>query len=293
MNNWKKFPTNAILYKNINKIDKPRKKDVHLTHLGLKYEVTIRKYNDNKGYRDQLLKETIEPTTSISNKGIPMTRLYYKEYRNLEFDIIRSPQQIKCWNRLKQSVIKSEKYSPQTKPYILKESSKNFQNSVVFKQLCHCVERGAVPLTYNHLSIMEKSTLRQTKNWIRRVKKCNKLKKTLPPLPVDFIGDAHKFYYETYNINLFDYKIRRRFDISNIPQYNYGYLKAKYLYVTHILRRSRPLVIENLPPANKDNNLFVISESHSSLINDNNTFFRRSTPPPENEYGDVNSSSRF
>lgn len=47
-------------------------------------------------------------TTTLTAKGIPTTRLYYKEYKNLEFDIIRTPQQIKRWNRLKQKTIKTE-----------------------------------------------------------------------------------------------------------------------------------------------------------------------------------------
>jgi hypothetical protein len=43
------------------------------------------------------------------------------------------------------------------------------------------------------------------------------------PLLPDFRGDPRIYYKNTYNINLFDYNIRRRYDVSSIPQYNYGY----------------------------------------------------------------------
>ncbi|PKK63421.1 hypothetical protein RhiirC2_788934 [Rhizophagus irregularis] len=47
---------------------------------------------------------------------------------------------------------------------------------------------------------------------VMQSEKCNKLKKYLPSLPSDFTGDAHIYYYKTYNINLFDYKVRCQFD---------------------------------------------------------------------------------
>jgi hypothetical protein len=56
------------------------------------YEVTIRKYNKGQGRRDSYLKEVIEPTTTLTKKGIPTTQLYYKEYKKLTFDIVRSSQ---------------------------------------------------------------------------------------------------------------------------------------------------------------------------------------------------------
>ncbi|CAB5337724.1 unnamed protein product [Rhizophagus irregularis] len=33
------------------------------------------------------------------------------------------------------------------------------------------------------------------------------------------------YYKNTYNINLFDYKIHRRYNVSTIPQYYYGYIR--------------------------------------------------------------------
>jgi hypothetical protein len=87
---------------------------------------------------------------------------------------------------------------------------------VVFKQIQHLPEKTTNEFLVNLLKIKEcfpdhpKQMLRRSKNWLRRVKKRNKLKKPLPPLPPDLRGDPRLFYHRTYNINLFDYKVRRR-----------------------------------------------------------------------------------
>ncbi|PKY33520.1 hypothetical protein RhiirB3_452481 [Rhizophagus irregularis] len=92
---------------------------VHSTRLGIKYEVTIKRYCPYKGKNNQDLKSVMEPTITLSKKGIPTSRPLYKEYKNLQFDIIQSPQQINRWNRLKQHVIKSERRVHYNKPYLL------------------------------------------------------------------------------------------------------------------------------------------------------------------------------
>ncbi|POG74671.1 hypothetical protein GLOIN_2v1771106 [Rhizophagus irregularis DAOM 181602=DAOM 197198] len=205
-----KFPSNPALYKCLT--DNPRAKKVHSTRLGVKYEVVIKRYRPYKGNNNQNLKEIMEPTITLSKKGIPTLRPFYKEYRNLEFDIVRSPQQIKRWN-------------------------------LVFKQLSHVAERGSIHPSYEGRSNKEKINLKRAKNWLRRIKKRNKLKKSLPPLPPDF--------------------------------------NAKQLYDDYILRRSCPLITEYLPPIDKDKNIFFISDAHLEIINDNNIFFHRRTPPPD------------
>ncbi|GBC41354.1 hypothetical protein GLOIN_2v1771106 [Rhizophagus irregularis DAOM 181602=DAOM 197198] len=211
----------------------------------------------------------------------PTLRPFYKEYRNLEFDIVRSPQQIKRWNHLKQSIINSERRIHYNKPYLLRPGHDHYTQSVVFKQLSHVAERGSIHPSYEGRSNKEKINLKRAKNWLRRIKKRNKLKKSLPPLPPDFNGDPRVFYNNTYHINLFDYKVRRRFNVSTIPQYNYGYTKAKQLYDDYILKRSCPLITEYLPPIDKDKNIFFISDAHLEIINDNDIFFHRRTPPPD------------
>ncbi|GBC40336.1 hypothetical protein GLOIN_2v1788639 [Rhizophagus irregularis DAOM 181602=DAOM 197198] len=55
------------------------------------------------------------------------------------------------------------------------------------------------------------------KNWIRRNNKRNKQKKLLPPIPPGINGDLRIYYRDTYNINLFDHKVRRRFNVTSIP----------------------------------------------------------------------------
>ncbi|GBC47661.2 uncharacterized protein OCT59_024381 [Rhizophagus irregularis] len=94
----------------------------------------------------------IEPITILTKKGIPMTQPYYKEYRNLTFDIVRFSQQIKHWNHLKQKTIKMECCTIYTKPFLLKEQTRHCPESVVFKQLCHCVDKALIHPSYKEKS---------------------------------------------------------------------------------------------------------------------------------------------
>uniref|UniRef100_U9TNP0 Uncharacterized protein n=1 Tax=Rhizophagus irregularis (strain DAOM 181602 / DAOM 197198 / MUCL 43194) TaxID=747089 RepID=U9TNP0_RHIID len=146
----------------------------------------------------------IEPITILTKKGIPMTQPYYKEYRNLTFDIVRFSQQIKHWNHLKQKTIKMECCTIYTKPFLLKEQTRHCPESVVFKQLCHCVDKALIHPSYKGRIDKEK----------------------LPPLPTDFTGDTQKS-----------------------PQYD------------------------------AENNIFFISDYYCEIINDDSTFFNRTTPP--------------
>ncbi|PKY55530.1 hypothetical protein RhiirA4_475060 [Rhizophagus irregularis] len=95
-------------------------KEIYSTRLGVKYEVMIKKYNEFRGKKNPYLKSVMEPTTTYSKTGVRAERLYYKEYKNLEFDIIRSHQQITRWNHLTKSTFKHERHDGGfTKPYIL------------------------------------------------------------------------------------------------------------------------------------------------------------------------------
>ncbi|UZO14632.1 uncharacterized protein OCT59_006085 [Rhizophagus irregularis] len=218
-------------------------KEVHSTRLGLKYNVIVKRYNKWKGKNNSDLKEVMEPITT-NRKGKSTTRPFYKEYKDLEFYDNRTPQQVKRWNRLKESTIKHEKHLSHCKPFLLKE------NSTVFKKVSHLVKRDPSYEKSEEDKLLDQLTRKRAKNWRRRVNNCNKLKKKLPELPVDFSGDAQNYYFQTYNINLFAYKVRRRYDLSNIPQCQYGYLKAKRLYNNHMDRKNLrpPIIRQSSPP---------------------------------------------
>ncbi|CAB5380331.1 unnamed protein product [Rhizophagus irregularis] len=79
----------------------------------------FKKYNEFRGKKNPYLKSVMEPTTTYSKTGVRAERLYYKEYKNLEFDIIRSHQQITRWSHLTKSTFKHERHGGFTKPYIL------------------------------------------------------------------------------------------------------------------------------------------------------------------------------
>ncbi|UZO08338.1 uncharacterized protein OCT59_028596 [Rhizophagus irregularis] len=217
-------------------------KEVHSTRLGLKYNVIVKRYNEWKEKNNSDLKEVMEPITN-NRKGKSTTRPFYKEYKNVEFYDNRTPQQVKRWNRLRESTIKHEEYLYHSKPFLLKE------NSTVFKKVSHLVEREPSYEKSEEDKLLDQLTRKRAKNWRRRVNNRNKLKKKLPALPVDFSGDAWNYYFQTYNINLFAYKVRRRYDLSNIPQCQYGYLKAKRLYNNYMDHKNlRPPIIRQPSP---------------------------------------------
>ncbi|CAB5383525.1 unnamed protein product [Rhizophagus irregularis] len=202
----------------------------------------VKRYNEWKGKNNSDLKEVMEPITH-NRKGKSTTRPFYKEYKNVEFYDYRTPQQVKRWNRLKKSTIKHEEFLYHSKPFLLKE------NSTVFKKVSHLVEREPSYEKSEEDKLLDQLTQKRAKNWRRRVNNRNKLKKKLPALPVNFSGDARNYYFQTYNINLFAYKVRRRYDLSNIPQCQYGYLKAKRLYNNYMDRKNlRPPIIRQPSP---------------------------------------------
>ncbi|PKY30300.1 hypothetical protein RhiirB3_447318 [Rhizophagus irregularis] len=250
------------------------------------------KFHCNKstiGYKPQnaRLQYSVTPETKInSKKRVTSEYRYFKEYSRLTFDIHRSPKQIERWKRLTTSVLRHEHngISFKNKPFLLNEDKNNSKPYVVFKQIYHLPKR-----THDNIGYIEqcencanKKLFRSTKNWIRRVKKRNKLKKRLPPLPPDFNSDARLFYYNTYNLNLFNYKVRCHFDVSSLREYNYGYHKALELYKSFKDRSSRRITREEISPM-MDSDM-IINARDRAIINDSSTYFSRfylPTPPHE------------
>ncbi|CAB5366806.1 unnamed protein product [Rhizophagus irregularis] len=133
-------------------------KEVHSTRLGLKYNVIVKRYNEWKGKNNSDLKEVMEPITT-NRKGKSTTRPFYKEYKNVEFYDNRTPQQVKRWNRLKESTIKHEEYLYHSKPFLLKE------NSTVFKKVSHLVEREPSYEKSEEDKLLDQLTRKRAKNW--------------------------------------------------------------------------------------------------------------------------------
>ncbi|CAB4408563.1 unnamed protein product [Rhizophagus irregularis] len=221
--------------------------------------------------------------TKTRNPNETSTRPYFKEYRSLRFDIVRSPQQIARWNRLTCSVIRANHHSSFPQPKIIHTPTTQNPNPVVFKQLRHLPSKN-IPFRYGNYikagSIEEKKHKVREKNWLRRIRARNKKKKKLPPLLSGHTSDPQIYYKKTYNINLFDYKVRKRFDISSIPQYNYGYGKALLLH--NLRKHVSPVMIDTIPADKMTDVTYVISDKDRHIINDPSVFLRR-TPPPEHD----------
>ncbi|EXX52058.1 hypothetical protein GLOIN_2v1779171 [Rhizophagus irregularis DAOM 181602=DAOM 197198] len=250
--------------------NKRHHKAIHSNRLGISYIVQFKRYRS-----DELT------LPSVHNK---MVRPYYKQYRTLRFDAVRSPQQQARWNRLTMSTLKQNRSNRTITPHLLPNSP----GQMVFKTIHHLPHRYKGPSPIQRSDIFKNSpnghmhyallrTRQRIKNWIRRTKKRNRLKKQLPPLPAGFIGDQRTYYYDTYNINLFDYNIRRRYNVSSIPQYDYGYSKAVELYRQH---HDKYVTMNSIqPPPNVS---YHIKKTDQHIFNDPNLFFRR-TPPPDND----------
>ncbi|CAB4433089.1 unnamed protein product [Rhizophagus irregularis] len=195
-------------------------KKIHSTRLGITYDVIVRRYNEWRGKKDDYLRNVMEPTTIKTKKGVETTRLFYKEYRGLQFDDNRTQSQLNRWCRLVNSIVNSERYLYRPKPFLISK------DSTVFKKIQHAVERGFV----RQESYEDK----------------------VSHLPPDFTGNVRAFYYQTYNINLSAYKVRRRFDVSHLPEFKYSYNKAKRLYNKYQKRKRKNLIsraeAEQSPP---------------------------------------------
>ncbi|CAB4445196.1 unnamed protein product [Rhizophagus irregularis] len=73
--------------------------------------------------------------------------------------------------------------------------------------------------------------------------------------------------------------VRKRFDVSSIPQYNYGYTQARARHL-NFTKRLPSMIIDTIPE-NPDNLItYVISDKDRSIINDPSVFLRQ-TPPPD------------
>lgn len=198
------------------------------------------------------------------------------------------------WNRFTHSTLRQEHKLANTKPYILNEPSSHRPNPIIFKQLQHLPSKYATPLYklpkwHSPQSKEIWKDKKRAKNWLRRVKKRNKSKKPLPPLPAGTPGDLRFYYLQTYNINLFDYKVRRRFNVSSIPQYNYGYNQALRIFKRHMPCPRTTLIEDSTSKAN-NNSFYIISPDDHKIVNDS-TFLIRIHNPDNTSYTTISDRS--
>ncbi|CAB5309109.1 unnamed protein product [Rhizophagus irregularis] len=218
----------------------------------------------------------MEPTSTKMKKGVATSRMYYKEYYNFTLDTNRTQQQIKRWKRLNFPNFKSWRSLGQVQLFLINE------HSHFYKKIQHAVERSSLHTKSNWEIENDKIIRKRIKNWKRRINMCNKKKKRLPTLPDNFTGNAFLYYFHTYNINLFAYKVRRRFDLSGVPEFKHGYLKAKRRYLNYQNNsRSRPppIVEDKVVETNYHNQVTFFSDK---LIMDfHRAHFASITPTPQ------------
>ncbi|CAB4436852.1 unnamed protein product [Rhizophagus irregularis] len=97
------------------------------------------------------------------------------------------------------------------------------------------------------------------------------------------IHQIDTFILDEFIINTIHHYVStlRRFDVSSIPQYDYGYDRALQLFKNY---KSKPaVVIEDVTNSRATTNTrFVIFKQDQAIINDPNVFLRR-TPPPDDK----------
>ncbi|PKY45735.1 hypothetical protein RhiirA4_420081 [Rhizophagus irregularis] len=235
-------------------------KEVHSNRLGVSYTVTIRKYNTVTGERNTQLRRLMEQ--QYTKETLVSQKQYYKSYSHLRFNAVRSPQQLQRWNRLTNGTLNQERQTYKVKPFILNEPEPGLPNPTVFKAIHHLSYKSELQ---KYETSMEKLGL--------GFEERNKKKKKLPPLLPGTTGDLKNYYRQTYNINLFDYKVRRRFDVSSIPHYKYGYGRSVGLHQMYLRKCSQ--VIEDVTPSANAKPRFIISQKDRNIINDPNVYFRR------------------
>ncbi|CAB4443201.1 unnamed protein product [Rhizophagus irregularis] len=121
---------------------------------------------------------------------------------------------------------------------------------------------------------------RREKNWLHRTKRRNKKKKSLPPLPPGTPRDPHVYYKNTYNINLFDYEVRRRYDVSSIPHITMA-MPMLFNSITSTMTKF-PLSWKMLRTNLRPTCITPYQKKDQEIINNLNIFLHR-TPSPDND----------
>ncbi|PKB97173.1 hypothetical protein RhiirA5_384845 [Rhizophagus irregularis] len=209
----KKLVTNSSLKNNSNV------KEVHSDRLGIGYTVTIRKYTCVLGARNPELKQTVEQTRQ-------------KDARKRRHSTV-------------------EHHTTKNTPEIPEGQSTHQTNQHVPEKYNYYGRIVNYP-HHNELTVNPKNFIRREKNWLRRVKKRNKKKKPLPPLPPGTLGMSR---------------------LKQIPTRGTLYRKKTKTLLTIQLRRT--------PPSDNDSRTTITDNSYASAAESVATVIYPLTPAHE------------
>jgi hypothetical protein len=159
---------------------------------------------------------------------------FFKQYSNLQFDIVRSPAQIDRWNRIVRS-----KSHDHNKKFLAPETS-SVNPSLMIKLIQHLPRRLFPQDFFPRLTPEQKMMKKRFKNAIRRSRR----KKQLPPLPPGTKGNTLDYYKDFHKIDLRDLNVRKKYHTKSLP--NQAQRKQWYDYIRDMQQAIGPRVIEHV-----------------------------------------------
>ncbi|GBB99963.1 hypothetical protein RclHR1_00370004 [Rhizophagus clarus] len=191
---------------------------------------------------------------------------YFKEYKRLQFDIVRSPQQIQRFNRLSTLVLSQNANAKYKKPFILGALKDGMKPTTVLKQLHHCPAKQ-LPYTGSTFNFVHNGfPLQAIRKNAKRLRRRYKRKIKLPPLPPDFVGDAIEYYQTHHQIYLIDPSIRERYQRHSLALAGITHCDQIISYIDTLRNVPLKIVQDVTPDHYQDNSIYVISPEDAALL---------------------------
>jgi hypothetical protein len=248
--------------------------EVHNKRLGINYSIQI---NVFKNYTKSIGHPPHQKIFNTNNNvpSHPKFR-FFKEYKNLRFDVVRSKQQVERWNRLTRWVQGTETTNRYNESHILTIPDSGLRKNTSIKVLQHVPLRSLPQDNYrSKANDLTKKLKKKLKNYRRSLKR----KKQLPPLPAGTKGDARAYYRDFHNINLFDPNIRKLYHCHHLPKFKQRH--AWYKELTDMKQALQPRVIVDLINPYPNSHI-DISTSDREFLSQPDVFLRR-TPPIDDD----------
>ncbi|GBB86887.1 hypothetical protein RclHR1_13320001 [Rhizophagus clarus] len=241
-------------------------KHIHSNRLGISYDVVIKRYKDVPARQRAKLPDS------------PKWK-YFKEYKRLQFDILRSPQQIQRFNRLSTLALSHNANAKYKKPFILGAQKEGMQPATVFKQLHHCPSKQ-MPSTGSTFNFLYNGfTIQAIRNKAKRLRRKYKRKMKLPPLPPNFDGDATTYYQTHHRIYLNNPSIRERYRRDSLALAGIAHCDQLISCIDRIKEVPQKTVHDVTLEHSHDDRVYAISPEDTALLVTPNIYLRRIHTP--------------
>ncbi|GBC02619.1 hypothetical protein RclHR1_04710007 [Rhizophagus clarus] len=257
-----KYYADELKHRAKKKKGNPREvKHIYSNRLGISYDVVIKMYKDIPGRQRRKLPDS------------PKWK-YFKEYKRLQFDILRSPQQIQRFNRLSTLVLSHNANAKYKRPFILGAQKNGMQPATVFKQLHHCPSKQ-MPSTGSTFNFVHNGfPLQAIRNKAKRLRCKYKWKIKLLPLPPNFAGDARAYYRTHYRIDLDIPSICERYRRDSLALAGIAHCDQIMSYIDTI-KNVPQKTVQDVTLDHQHDRVYVISPEDTALLATPNIYLRR------------------